>query len=76
MRHDDDHAGLAGCRDKRLNKDWEVRFYLSAAVLPQGQGGGVYLLFVDELLDYVGQSDDVRRRLMGSIMCMTRNCIR
>lgn len=42
--------------------DWEVRFYLNADDVPQGQGG-VYLLFVDRLLDYVGQSDDVHRRL-------------
>jgi len=44
--------------------DWMVRFYLSAAKIPEGKGG-IYLLFIDELLDYVGQSDDVRRRLTG-----------
>ena len=44
--------------------DWEVHFYLNAEGLPPGQGG-VYLLFVGEILDYVGQSDDARHRLMG-----------
>jgi hypothetical protein len=42
--------------------DWTVRYFLSAEQLPE-RTGGIYLLFVGELLDYVGQSDDVRRRL-------------
>ncbi len=44
--------------------DWAVRFYLDAEGLPPGKGG-VYLLFVGDMLDYVGQSDDVRRRLLS-----------
>ena len=45
--------------------DWEVRFYLNVEDMPQGKGG-VYLLFVgDVLLDYVGQSDNVHRRLIA-----------
>jgi hypothetical protein len=47
---------------KGLEMDWEVRFYVNAADMPKDKGG-VYLLFVDELLDYVGQSDNVHRRL-------------
>lgn len=42
--------------------DWVVRLYLDVRDIPQGKGG-VYLLFVGELLDYVGQSEDVSRRL-------------
>ena len=44
--------------------DWTVRFYLTAENIPERKGG-IYLLFINELLDYVGQSDDVRRRLIG-----------
>jgi len=44
--------------------DWTVRFYLAAKNIPEGRGG-IYLLFIGEMLDYVGQSDDVRRRLMA-----------
>lgn len=41
---------------------WEIQLFESIAQLPHGRGG-VYLLFADHLLDYVGQSDDVARRL-------------
>lgn len=44
--------------------DWEVYFFVNVADLPQNKGG-VYLLFVGDLLDYVGQSDDVHRRLIA-----------
>lgn len=43
-------------------KDWQVTLVKQARQLP-AQTGGVYLLFVEKLLDYVGQSEDVRRRL-------------
>ena len=42
--------------------DWSVLLIESREKIPPNQAG-VYLLFVGELLDYVGQSDDVRRRL-------------
>lgn len=42
--------------------DWAVQIFDHATTLPDGRGG-VYLLFADHLLDYVGQSDDVARRL-------------
>jgi hypothetical protein len=42
--------------------DWLVRFFTDAGQIPPGKGG-IYLLFAGNLLDYVGQSDDVRRRL-------------
>ena len=44
--------------------DWEVRFYLNVADMPKNKGG-VYLLFVGDALDYVGQSDNVHRRLIA-----------
>lgn len=44
-------------------KDWQVTLVKHAKQLPT-QRGGVYLLFVDQLLDYVGQSEDVKSRLM------------
>jgi hypothetical protein len=44
--------------------DWSVLLVEKAKEIPQGQAG-VYLLFIGDLLDYVGQSDDVRRRLNG-----------
>jgi hypothetical protein len=43
-------------------KDWQVTLAQQAKIFPT-QTAGVYLLFVGKNLDYVGQSDDVRRRL-------------
>lgn len=42
--------------------DWAVRLFSEPGQIPVGQGG-VYLLFVEDALDYVGQSEDVYRRL-------------
>jgi hypothetical protein len=44
-------------------KDLQVTLVKRAKHLPT-QKSGVYLLFVGQLLDYVGQSEDVRSRLM------------
>ena len=44
-------------------KDWQCILVKNAKQLP-AKTAGVYLLFVDQCLDYVGQSDNVRRRLL------------
>lgn len=44
-------------------KDWQTILVKNAKQLPS-QTAGVYLLFVNQLFDYVGQSDDVRSRLL------------
>ena len=44
-------------------KDWQGIVVKDAKQI-SSQTAGVYLLFVDRLLDYVGQSDDVKRRLL------------
>ena len=44
-------------------KDWQGVLVKDAKQLPV-QKAGVYLLFADHLLDYVGQSEDVRSRLL------------
>lgn len=45
--------------------DWTIQVFSEISRLPRGKGG-VYLLFTGDLLDYVGQSEDVHRRLSSS----------
>ena len=45
--------------------DWAVRLFSDVGQIPVGKAG-VYLLFVGDSLDYVGQSEDVHRRLAAS----------
>jgi hypothetical protein len=43
---------------------WNVSLYQKAVHIPKDMAG-IYILFVDQLVDYVGQSDHIRSRLMN-----------